>query len=254
MTEFASSLTTLDSRLQGIARAMGLQRAYFDMREFARARLIDRVDLTENRNHRAIFVHVPKCAGTAITTQLPIAHGHRSAEFLRWKDPALFDACFTFGFVRNPYDRFVSAFHYLRSDKTSRRDAAWGLQFLGRYKGFGDFAEAMLEPARRRPVLGWLHFLPQTYFLCDRKNRVIVDFVGRQERFAEDLEEVNRRAGFSLVNQRVRAVKRDDYRTFYTPDTARLIEEIYADDFEVFGFLRETGFANAPERGATEQS
>ncbi|MCB2127518.1 MAG: sulfotransferase family 2 domain-containing protein [Rhodobacteraceae bacterium] len=239
MTQFSGRITTLDSRLQGAARAVGLQRAYFDLREYARARLIDNVDLAENRKHRAIFVHVPKCAGTAIATQLPIAHGHRSAEFLRWKDPVLFDACFTFGFVRNPYDRFVSAFHYLRSDKTSARDAAWGRQFLGQYADFRDFAQAMLSPVRRGPVLGWLHFLPQTYFLCDRQNRVLVDFVGRQESFSEDLATVNERSGLALANQRARTVARDDYRSYYSAETAHLVERIYADDFALFGYSKD---------------
>ena len=244
MTEFAKTLTTLDCRFQGVARRIGLQRTYFDVREFMRAKVVDRIDMSENRRLRAIFVHVPKCAGTAIKTQLPIAHGHRSAEFLRWKNRELFDDCFTFGFVRNPYDRFVSAYHYLRSDQTSRRDADWGRQFLGHYEGFHDFAEAMRRPSVRGPVLGWMHFLPQSYYLCDRKNRVLVDFVGRQERFADDIEEVNRRAGLGLVNKRARVVKRDGYRAYLTPQTARLVEEIYADDFELFGYPRETGFAS----------
>lgn len=237
MTTFSTRAALLDARLQGQSRGLGLQRAYFDLREYARARR-EVIDLSVNAETGVLFVHVPKCAGTTIIRQKPVAHGHRSAEFFLWRDPDLFRRCFTFGFVRNPYDRLVSAFHYLRSDKTSLRDGEFGKYAVGRYRDFQEFAEDLKHGATRRRCLGWVHFLPQTYYLCDRKGQVLVDYVGRTETFADDLDTINARTGLGLENKRERYVPRDDWRNFYTPETLRLAEDIYASDFDTFGFDR----------------
>lgn len=237
MTTFSTGAALIDARLQGAARGLGLQRGYFDLREYVRAKR-ETIDLSVNRKAGVLFVHVPKCAGTSIIRQRPLAHGHRSAEFFLWRDPTLFENCFTFGFVRNPYDRLVSAFHYLRSNKTSVRDGEFGRRAVGGYADFRDFAASLRHGATRRRTLGWLHFLPQAYYLCDRKGKVLVDYVGRTETFADDLDRINETTGLGLQNNRDRAVPRDNWRSFYTAETARYVEDIYAEDFDIFGFER----------------
>lgn len=241
VTTFSTSLALADARVQAGFRWIGLQRQYFDSREFLRSKY-ETIDMSNNRAKRALFVHVPKCAGTSIFTQVPIAHGHRSAEFFRWRDPALFDTCFTFGICRNPYDRLVSAFQYLRSDKTSVRDAEWGRRNLSQFKDFAEFMQAMKSRATRNRLLGWLHFLPQCYYLCNPHNKVLVDYVGKTETLANDIDEINRRSGLELKNQQKRVVMRAPYKNFYTAESARLVEQIYADDFHVFGYPFETDF------------
>jgi len=235
MTHFSTTAALLDGQLQGLSRSIGMQRRYFDAREYARART-ERLDLSMTRDTGVLFVHVPKCAGTTIIRQKPLAYGHRSAQFFVWRDPALFAQSFTFGFVRNPFDRLVSAFHYLRSDKTSVRDGEFGRRAVGQYADFRDFVTDLRHGAVQRRTLGWVHFLPQTYYLCDRRGRVLVDMVGRTESFADDLERINARTGLDLRNTRERAVARDDWRAFYTPQTARHVATIYAADFETFGY------------------
>lgn len=237
MTTFSTGAALMDARLQGQARALGLQRSYFDLREFARAKR-ETIDLSVNAETGVLFVHVPKCAGTTIIRQRPLAHGHRSAEFFKWRDPALFERCFTFGFTRNPYDRLVSAFHYLRSDKTSVRDGEFGRQTVGHYADFQAFAADLKNNATRRRALGWVHFLPQSYYLCDRRGNVLVDYVGRTETFADNLDHINEKTGLDLQNVRERSVPRDDWRNFYTKETLRYAEEIYAEDFDLFGYDR----------------
>ncbi len=72
-----------------------------------------------------IFIHVPKAAGSSIKTEIygKPQFGHRRiAEFYAY-DRARTAAFFKFAFVRNPWDRMLSAFTYLRQDKgNSGRD------------------------------------------------------------------------------------------------------------------------------------
>ena len=238
MTTFSTRAALMDASLQGRARTLGLQRLYFDAREYARAKR-ETLDMSGVDRAGVLFVHVPKCAGTTVIRQRPeIAHGHRSASFFAWRDPALFERCFTFGSVRNPYDRLVSAFHYLRSDKTSVRDGEFGARAVGHYADFQAFAADLSRTSVRARTLGWVHFLPQTYYLCDRKGRVLVDFVGRTETFADDLDRVNEKTGLGLENIRERSVARASWRDFYNTRTAKIAEEIYAEDFATFGYER----------------
>lgn len=238
MTTFSTGAALMDARLQGQARAIGLQRTYFDLREFARAKR-EMLDLTVNREEGALFIHVPKCAGTTIIRQKQLAHGHRSAEFFLWRDRAFFESVFKFSFVRNPYDRFVSAFHYLRSAKTSDRDGEFGRRNVGKYADFQDFAASMKSGFVQRRVLGWVHFIPQHYYICDSKDNILVNFIGRTENFSCDIQKINEKIGSCFENIRERAVPREDWRQLYTPETARYIREIYAKDFEIFGYERE---------------
>ncbi|MGF1457377.1 MAG: sulfotransferase family 2 domain-containing protein [Alphaproteobacteria bacterium] len=235
MTTIPAGLALADARLQHAARLFGVQRRYFDLREYMRAKA-EKLDLSENARLGVIFVHVPKCAGTSITRQVTIAHWHRSAQYYRWADPALFERAYTFGFVRNPHDRFVSAFHYLTSEDASARDKRFAAGALGAFKDFRAFAAALDTKGVRDRALGWLHFLPQTYFLCDAAGRVLVDYVGRTERFADDIDAINGATTLALENQRHRHVPREPFADFYTPATARLIADLYADDFERFGY------------------
>ena len=225
----------LDARLQGMAGRLGLQRPYFMMRERARAHY-DKIDLVPMRTHGAIFIHVPKCAGTTIISQIPLAAGHRSAEFFSRYAPDLWQSAFTFGFSRSPYERLVSAFHYLRSDKTSRRDKAWGDANLRQFADFQAFTEGLQSSRVRHQVMGWLHFLPQVYYICDASNKILVDFVGRTETFNQDIETINARANLSLEPLRKRHVPRPNRQAYYTAKSAKLVEEIYGADFETFGF------------------
>ena len=68
-------------------------------------------------NRRAVFVHVPRCAGTSLEAAI-FAQDHYSqhltaAELRALLGPRAYDGAFRFAFVRDPLDRFLSAFYYL---------------------------------------------------------------------------------------------------------------------------------------------
>ena len=68
-----------------------------------------------------IFVHIPKSAGVAINTALynrPL--GHFFATDIQKVIPNAFDSLLTFGVVRNPLDRLVSAYRFAKSGGTSQ--------------------------------------------------------------------------------------------------------------------------------------
>ena len=226
-----------DILLQRASKALRLHRAYFDTREYMRARA-ERIDLARNAELGLLFVHVPKGGGSSIEDQLGVHHGHRSALYFRTADPALFARAHTFSIVRNPYDRLVSAFHYLKSHTRSPRDQAWARATLGACPDFAAFAAALAEPGFRDRVLAWLHFQPQWYYLCDRRGRLLVDEVGRLEALDAFAAAFNA-AGHPVrleTGVRRRPSERDPWASYYDDATAATVAAMYARDFEIFGY------------------
>lgn len=226
-----------DILLQRAARGLGLHRRYFDAREIARARL-ERLDLGRNRDLGLLFVHVPKCGGSSVEDQLGVHHGHRSAVYFRAADPGLFARAWTFSIVRNPYDRLVSAFHYLKGHTFSERDRAWAAGTLGDCPDFAAFLERLAEPGFRDRVLAWLHFQPQWYYLCDAKGRLLVDEAARLEALDDFFARFNA-AGRGVTldpGVRRRPSERAAWPDYYDATTAARVAAIYARDFEIFGY------------------
>jgi len=182
-------------------------------------------------------IHVPKAAGTSISYALYGGNiGHRSAQEYVRISRRRFHRHFTFGFVRNPWDRAVSAYEFARQGGTEwvrpSDDPVFGSAL---FADFSTFVTEWLVHAdlRRADVV----FRPQTDFLCDDSGTVLVDHVGRTESLPADLAPVEEALGASLQLDHLNSVTAGlDYRDAYTPELERVVAEVYASDIESFGY------------------
>jgi hypothetical protein len=189
--------------------------------------------------HRCIFVHIPKCAGTSVSRTLsdrPALHWKLSYYRLVFQ-PDAFRDYFKFAFVRNPWDRLVSAYQYLRepTDLVAESDVAWAKRHLARYADFADFA---LHGLPRWEVRRWLTFVPQHEFVTLPWRRgPQVDFIGKVEDIGRDWPWVAQRLGLppglGTFNRSRRAA---GYRGYYTPQTRAMVARVYAEDIRMFGY------------------
>jgi hypothetical protein len=229
------SVARIDIGLQALADRVNRRRLYYDAREVLRAKA-ERLDLAPNRSLGALFVHIPKCGGTSVENQIGIFHGHRSAVYFRAADRALFARVFKFTLVRNPYDRLVSGFHYLKHHTIGLLDREWAARTLGGIGDFREFAEALEDRAFARRVTAWKHFVPQWYFVCDGGGAPMVDLVGRIEDFDGFAAEVGRRSAVRLQNEVHRASARRPWQDYYTPRAKAAVAALYREDFRAFGY------------------
>jgi hypothetical protein len=118
-----------------------------------------------NRHHSAIFVHIPKTAGTTVLDFLGAEHvfdTHAPAAIYRQADPKLFERAFKFAFVRNPWDRFASAFHHMKSGTDWPMQQAWAKRYIGD-RDFASFVRLLRNPLFRQVVLSERFFWPQSF-------------------------------------------------------------------------------------------
>lgn len=185
---------------------------------------------------RCIFVHIPKTAGISLCTALFDCKGggHLTARAYRALfGGQAFDEYFKFTFVRNPWDRIVSAYTYLSQGGGNERDAAWGRSVLSQYRSFDEFVLQWLDP---RNIYTQIHFVPQWEFVVNGQGHVCMDFVGRFERLADDFQyvadQLDCRCELPLVN----ASRRLSYRDYYSDASRQRVAQIYARDIEQFGY------------------
>jgi hypothetical protein len=186
---------------------------------------------------RCIFVHIPKCAGKSVGEALFGGFtGHfylRQYEMLFSREE--FDRYFKFTFVRNPWDRTVSAFEFLKQGGLNQADREWAERHLARIDDFEQFCREWLTPENANDAL---FFTPQHRFLrLGSGFGPAVDFVGRVENLAEDFTHVAKRLGIDTsVPHLNRSSRRSDFRSYYSPETRRIVESVYAEDIELFGY------------------
>lgn len=203
-------------------------------------RVINPYSPLEEENH-IIFIHVPKTAGNSIFQALFNANpqGHKEALWYRNFDEIRFSEYYKFGFVRNPWDRFVSAYFYLKNGGMGRYDGDFRDKFLSRFKCFDEFLNVMVDdPGYRKKVMSWVHFKPQFTFLCDEQGQMIVDYVGCYENLESCYSQLCRNLGLEkcgeleMINKSVR----DDYRKYYSESGVDFIRSLYQKDIDMFSY------------------
>ena len=147
-----------------------------------------------NINHKAIFVHIPKTAGSSIREvmgaprlgRLHIDYSH----YLR-SDSTKFSAYFKFTVIREPVARMQSCFRYLQAGgNQSEEDLILTKIVTDSCVSFLDFVRLVQE---QQLHCFWPLLWPQTSFVCDPSGRIMVDQVLRQESLEKDYKVLRRK-------------------------------------------------------------
>lgn len=202
-----------------------------------------------------IFVHIPKTAGTSLALALegramkddimmgdtPKAKKRRrrlkgvQASGRLWKHSRLCDieglvsaadiqSFMTFTLVRNPWDRVVSYYHWLREQSFDHAAVA-----LAKQLEFGDF---VLHPQTAQS----LGATPFGSYMRLGPDEVPSLFI-RIEDFAKDAQPLFDHLGFEIELPRVNCSDRQArYQEYYSPQTRQAIAEICQEDVARFGY------------------
>ncbi|HVT35118.1 MAG TPA: sulfotransferase family 2 domain-containing protein [Nevskiaceae bacterium] len=140
---------------------------------------------------------------------------------------------YRFSFVRDPWDRMVSFYLY-------RRDVARNLppsvpfdDYVRRLRG-----PVPAQPKPRSPFFRVVFHRSCSQYLYDADGQLLVNFVGHYERRAQDLALLAEARGL-IVDPSLSAyatAAQSSYRSWYTPETAQIVGEFFADDLRNFGY------------------
>lgn len=221
-----------------------IQRIYFKLfhnNENKRLQYMRSIDTTEGYSFkpfddlRCIFIHIPKCAGVSINKSLfgNLAGGHTIINDYRYiYKPKEFNTYFKFTIVRNPWDRLVSAFHYLKKGGFNEIDAAWAEKNLSEYEDFDTFVKNWINS---RNIWEWHPFRPQYHYICiNGKN--LLDFTGYFENLEEDFEIICKKTGIHNSLGTYNQSSRTDYKNYYNESTRQIVAAVYDRDIELLGY------------------
>ncbi|WP_158774349.1 sulfotransferase family 2 domain-containing protein [Cobetia sp. L2A1] len=189
--------------------------------------------------HKCIFVHIPKAAGTSVLAALGKTQ-EKGRDHISWQtykkcSSRKFNAYFKFSFVRNPYDRALSAYRYILSGGNQGAQDLSVAQEIAQYSSFDDFVErALWKGAFRSHLL----FLPQSSFIMDANEVLMVDFLGYFETLEEDFKFIAETLG--IESQVAHHNKGNTPASAGNVDMATSTREklaiMYAQDFVNFGY------------------
>ncbi len=187
-------------------------------------------------DRRAIFVHIPKCAGVSINQTIfgGLAGGHTTfEEYLSIFEPRCVNSYFKFTIVRNPWDRLVSAYFFLKKGGLSQEDRDWFNEELNSFADFDDFVKKWVN---KQNIWKWHHFRPQYHYMLDKKGRIPLDFIGYFENLDQDFKYITNKIGISCDLPMNNKSKHKNYQNYYSEETKEIIRKVYSKDIRMLGY------------------
>ncbi len=138
----------------------------------------------------------------------------------------LFELVYKFTIVRNPWDRVVSGFSYLRTTKRS-------LPVNIKSMSFEDFVVKVFSKYGHDFDA---HFNPQyPNAFCD--GECFVDFIGKLESIQQDWKTIAQKIGAPEILPHKNRSNHKSYHSYYTTKSADIVQNIYQQDVDAFGYI-----------------
>ena len=166
-----------------------------------------------NEELNCVYIDIPRTGCGSISSIIG-GGGHKTATVMQERLGKKWDEAYTFAFVRNPFDRFVSAFHNLGLEKEC---------------DINDFIKDSKGIMEKEQIL----FMPQVDWIV-KGGKVQVDFVGRYEDLQRDWKKVRKVLGIKDVLPHLNrtTVKKHVLNS----ESKGLLSELYKEDFKTFGY------------------
>lgn len=192
-------------------------------------------------NKNVLFFHMPKTGGVAMQKALEKTgatfYGHNLNRDGFIELPVYLNqhkGFRSFCFVRDPRDRFLSAFNYLKTGGRTEGDKKDAEKFIGRIKHFNSFVEKHIDNPE---LFKQIHFRPQYEWICNATGNIVVDHVAKFEDLKSEWREALGRMNLPIVFlSKMNASKHDDWKKAYNKKTFEKVTNAYKKDIEMFGY------------------
>ena len=155
---------------------------------------------------------------------------HIPADALRAMLPAeVWNGYFKFSFSRNPWDRLVSIYHWIR--RNSEHSDFFKAHFpdlVTMIQKVDSFAAFVHEYVMIMPGIA--------AHIMDSAGTILVDYVGRFEDLEQSVQTIAEKTGLRLELPHTNRMDRRQYRDYYTSETEEIVAKRFARDIELFGY------------------
>lgn len=173
------------------------------------------------------FIHVPKTGGSSVLKYLTdnnvnFLYGEEPKRVGRHRYASMWasEKSYKFTVVRNPYSRTVSYYNY-----TTHKN--WK-------PTFEDFVKNKLVNNIQKVPNVWI---PQTMWVCDENNKIIVDKIFKLE---ENLEcNLNNFLNLNSKLPKENVSTTDNHMNYYNNELKQIVYEIFRLDFEILKYNSE---------------
>lgn len=194
--------------------------------------------------NKIIFIHIPKTAGFSIEKFLygknidssffheDIVYGLKDGKYTQhleyesiknyYKGKENIENYFKFAFVRNTWDRLLSAYSYLNPNPDK--------------KSFCDYLKRKCKILQENKLSECDHYNTQIRYVF-KNDKKILDFIGIFENIQEDFKNLCKIVSIEhkplpIMNHS----KRKNYQEYYDTETINIVKETYKKEIEYFDF------------------
>lgn len=184
----------------------------------------------------SLLIHIPKTAGTSICKSFfgfyPRAH-FSPREFCEIFGFTRYRNLFKFTFVRNPWDRFYSAYTFLQKRMATDHLNKWADENIFQNEDINEF---ILRNENNHKLFENIMFRPQYLFVKD-KNRIMIDYLCYFEELENHLQFICNKTGvFFLKPEKLNKSNTMSYREIYNQEAIKIISVMYRIDIELFNY------------------
>lgn len=202
--------------------------------------------------YKCIFVHIPKTGGSSIEDVIWPLESDKVVENLwmgfikpyynKYQTGGLqhltckqikthvgfevFNSYYKFTVVRNPWEKAVSQFIYMKHVRKDLR------KFIGMTK-WTSFKKYLKLISKKEHV----QWMKQVDFICEKNGKIMVDKVIRFENIEKEFELVRQHLGIPDIKLPwVNKSKRKHYTEYYNKRTIQMVSNLYKEDIKAFNY------------------
>lgn len=149
---------------------------------------------------KLFFVHIPKCAGRSVCDMFNQRFDHYTAAYLQREYETFWNDYKKFTIVRNPYDRLVSLYHYIRDHRRHANERIavdnpmptfrqWLKINIENYMGDFSFSSAEGYRGSDGNLGSSFWFSSQFRRISDANGKIIVDHIFKLDNGTQEIED-----------------------------------------------------------------
>jgi hypothetical protein len=196
--------------------------------------------MTINHEKKLIFIHIPKNAGTSIIKAMGVENLYMDKTIEEYKEhyQEYWNEYTKFTVVRDPIDRFISAYKFARM-KESGWFSATGEEQLEKHIHYELCNELDINGYvkyvyyNKKEYNRWI--IPQTFIISNRDNEIEVDYYVRYENLLKDLKKI----GIENIEKLNPSKIDDDKLIQLTEKSKQMLYKIYDTDYENFSYIKD---------------